>query len=85
MTDIETINYYEKYLDLFLTEGWSQFIDQMEEELAQHKETIFHRPKEEFEYYKGQVHVIQRLLSFEQLVRDGYDMILSEEVTNETV
>lgn len=76
-------NYYENYLDLFVHPGWSQLMDQLDEELQAHQQTVFDRSKEEFDLIKGQVSVLRRLRGFPLLVEQSLEAL--EEEWDETI
>jgi hypothetical protein len=71
--DQETEQYYNKYFDLFRTDGWKQLI----EELTQNAVVInsVEATKDENDLYvrKGQLNVLAYLINFESTTNNNYD------------
>jgi len=71
--DQETEQYYNKYFDLFRTDGWKQLI----EELTQNAVVInsVEATKDENDLFvrKGQLNVLAYLLNFETTTNNHYD------------
>ena len=71
--DQETEQYYNKYFDLFRTDGWKQLI----EELTQNAVVInsVEATKDENDLFvrKGQLNVLAYLLNFETTTNNNYD------------
>ena len=71
--DQETEQYYNKYFDLFRTDGWKQLI----EELTQNAVVInsVEATKDENDLFvrKGQLNVLAYLLNFETTTNNNYE------------
>ena len=71
--DQETEQYYNKYFDLFRTDGWKQLI----EELTQNAVVInsVEATKDENDLFvrKGQLNVLAYLINFETTTNNNYD------------
>jgi hypothetical protein len=68
----ELEKYYEKYFDLFITDGWKQFV----EDISANLEQFDIRSIEKFgdlRYSQGQIKVIDQVLNWETLIRNTYE------------
>lgn len=68
----ELEKYYEQYFDLFVTDGWKQFISDISANLEQ----FDIRSIEKFgdlRYSQGQVKVIDQIMNWETLIRNTYE------------
>jgi hypothetical protein len=77
--DQETEQYYNKYFDLFRTDGWKQLI----EELTQNAVVInsVEATKDENDLFvrKGQLNVLAYLINFETTTNNNYDELVSDD------
>lgn len=67
----ELEKYYEQYFDLFVTDGWKQFIL----DISANLESFDIRSIEKFgdlRYSQGQVKVIDQIMNWETLIRNTY-------------
>jgi hypothetical protein len=67
----ELEKYYEQYFDLFVTDGWKQFIS----DISANLESFDIRNIEKFgdlRYSQGQVKVIDQIINWETLIRNTY-------------
>jgi hypothetical protein len=68
-------NYYNSYFDLFRTEGWKQFISDLE----QNKEIINSvdavKDADDLHFRKGQLNVLSFILNFEVGVNNAFEDI----------
>jgi len=73
MADFELQTYYENLLELFTTEGWKQFIEDISDnvEVLQDINTI--SDDKQFWFRRGQLEVAQRILNFESSIKNSYD------------
>jgi hypothetical protein len=71
--DKELQTYYENLLELFTTEGWKQFIEDISDnvEVLQDINTI--SDDKQFWFRRGQLEVAQRILNFESSIKNSYD------------
>jgi hypothetical protein len=73
----ELEKYYEDYFDLFITNGWKQFIS----DISANLEAFDIRSIEEFgdlRYSQGQIKVIDQILNWETLIRNTYEEIVED-------
>ena len=67
--------YYEGLLEMFLTEGWSTFMEDMES--VRDSITIEGlKSEEDFWKAKGKLEVLNRVLAFEGAMKAAYDEIV---------
>jgi len=74
----EDEQYYELYFDLFLHPGWKQLVSDLKDSFSSYRiEDI----KDEctLNLVKGERSVLQRLISFEDSVKEVYETILEAE------
>ena len=70
--------YYETYFDLFLTDGWKEFISEIQEIIDNQRiEDI--RDEAQLNYTKGERSALKRITQFEGGVRLSYDLIKERE------
>ena len=78
----EDEKYYETYFDLFITDGWKQFVEEIKAILESHRiedlKTI-----EELSYIKGERAILTNIANFELNIRNGYDYISEAENAEE--
>lgn len=73
----ELEKYYEDYFDLFITDGWKQFIKDLEESTGNFNIRYVKTPDELY-YAQGQLQVVDMILNWETTVRNGYDSVQEE-------
>jgi len=74
----EDEKYYELYFDLFLHQGWKQFISDLNDSLTAYRiEDI--KDEASLNLVKGERNILQRLSNFEVSLKEAYDMILEAE------
>lgn len=79
----EEEKYYERYFDLFLSDGWKQFINDITETLDTHRiEDI--KDSDHLAYLKGERAVLLKMQSFETAIKNNYDYVLEAENAEET-
>jgi len=79
----EEEKYYETYFDLFLTDGWKQFVTEITDILNDHRiEDI--KGVEHLAHIQGERSVLNRIASFEAGIRNSYDYILEASDAKET-
>jgi len=70
--------YYDNYFDLFVTDGWQEFISEIQEIIdGQRIEDI--RDESQLHYIKGERSALKRITQFEGGVRLSYDLIKERE------
>lgn len=76
MTQEEEV-YYERYFDLFLTTGWKQFIEELEDIIDGY--TIDEiKDEKHLNTIKGQLQILYRITSFEASIRNSYDYAVED-------
>lgn len=72
--------YYLNYFDLFMTEGWRQFVEDIKEthESVNNLQNI--KDSEDFYYKKGQEEILRRFLNFKDLIESSYKETQDESV-----
>lgn len=75
----EDRTYYENYFDLFMTDGWKQFIKDLEE--TANSFDVRNVPDESsLKFQQGQLVILDRMLNFQSSINTVY-----EELENEAV
>ena len=69
----EDEKYYENYMDLFLAEGWKQFIQEAKELVDSYKIEEIKNEQELF-FVKGQINTLMNVINFETGIRNALDM-----------
>jgi hypothetical protein len=70
----EEQKYYETYFDLFMTDGWKQFIEEIEEILDRHRiEDI--KNETHLAFVKGERDALFRVRRFETGIKSAYDVL----------
>jgi hypothetical protein len=73
----EDQKYYEDYFDLFTTEGWKQFISEIEESISRFTFDVVGDEKDLF-LAKGQLLILNNTKNFEDRIRSNYDSVTEE-------
>ena len=73
----EIEKYYETYFDLFITDGWKQFVKDVEENLSQFDIRTVEN-SEDLRFKQGQLKVIDHVINWETLVRNAFDELQQE-------
>lgn len=71
--DKEITTYYENLLDLFTREGWKQFIEDIQDNAEMLSDITTIKDEQGFWYRRGQLEAIQRILSYEETIKDSYE------------
>lgn len=73
----EEQKYYETYFDLFLTDGWKQFIEEINDILDKHRiEDI--KNEQHLAFIKGERDALFRIRRFEQGIKSAYDVLTKD-------
>lgn len=64
--------YFERYFDLFATEGWKQFIGEMQEVEEGVKDILNIHNTDDFLTRKGQAILLNRILNFQQSIERAH-------------
>ena len=74
----EDEKYYENYFDLFLTAGWKQFMEDLEE-TANSFDVRNIENEAGLKYVQGQLMILDRMLNFQNSMRTVYDDLNASE------
>ena len=78
--DIKEQEYYDRYFDLFRSEGWKQFLSELVASLDDHKEqALAAKDLREMGVLQGQLLKSKQILAMESLIRQAYDMAKEDE------
>lgn len=68
----EEEKYYNNYFDLFRSEGWKQFLEELEDRVDAYEIGYL---KDEKDLYKvqGELSIIRLLLGLEEFINQGYN------------
>ena len=69
----EDEKYYENYMDLFVTNGWKQFINEAKELVDSYKIEEIKNEQDLF-FVKGQINTLMNVITFETGIRNALDM-----------
>ena len=69
----EDDKYYDNYLDLFLHDGWKQFIEESKQLLDSYKIEDIKNEQDLF-FTKGQVNILTNITRFETAIRNALEM-----------
>ena len=74
----EEQKYYENYFDLFLTEGWKQFVEEAQDLLDSY---IIEDIKDDIDlaYVKGQRNSLLNIVRFETGIKNAFEMETSDD------
>jgi hypothetical protein len=74
----EENKYYDNYFDLFVTDGWKQFIDEINDILDKHRiEDV--KNEQHLAFIKGERDALFRIRRFEQGIKTAYDVLTKDE------
>ena len=66
---------YENYFDMFATQGWKQFVEDMDDIYNSYRiEDI--KTEQNLAYVKGERRMLHQVLSFEATMRRTYDSLM---------
>ena len=71
--DKETEEYYNKYFDLFRTEGWKQLIEELRQNAMLINSVENTKDQEDLFIRKGQLKVLAYLLNFESNMETSFE------------
>lgn len=71
--DKELEQYYESYLDLFMTDGWKNFVEDFQ--LAANELSNIRRVNtlEDMKFIQGKLEVIDNILNFETNIKNTFE------------
>jgi hypothetical protein len=73
----EVEKYYEIYFDLFTTDGWKQFIQDVSDNLQQYDLRTVENA-DDLRFKQGQLKVIDHVMNWETLIRNAYEEIVND-------
>ena len=76
--DKETEEYYNKYFDLFRTEGWKQLIEELKQNALMINSVENTKDSEDLFIRKGQLKVLAYLLNFENNMEASFSELEKE-------
>lgn len=77
--DKDTQQYFDKYFDLFASEGWKQFIEDMEGNRDLMSDLMTVKDANDLFYRKGQVDVLNRIVNFQDSIENAHKVVANEE------
>ena len=77
--DQETEQYYNKYFDLFRTEGWKQLIEELQQNAFVINSVEATKDKNDLYVRKGQLNVLAYILNFETTTNNNYDELTADD------
>jgi len=66
-------SYYENYLDLFLHDGWKQFVEESQQLIDSYNIEEIKNEQDLF-FVKGQLNILTNVTRFETAIRNAIDM-----------
>jgi hypothetical protein len=77
--DKDTQQYFGRYFDMFASEGWKQFIEDMEGNRDLMSDLMTVKDANDLYYRKGQVDVLNRMVNFQDSIENAYKVVTNEE------
>lgn len=77
MLEPEVQKYYNTYFDLFMTDGWKQFMTDIQSAIDTHSILALQDAKD-LHLKQGQLQVFYRLLNWEDSIKNAYESVLEE-------
>jgi hypothetical protein len=77
--DKDTQQYFDRYFDMFASEGWKQFIEDMEGNRDLMSDLMTVKDANDLYYRKGQVDVLNRMVNFQDSIENAYKVVTNEE------
>lgn len=78
--DKETEEYYNKYFDLFTTDGWKQLIEELRQNALAINSVEATKDSDDLYMRKGQLNVLAYLLNLESTVNNNFEELQKEDV-----
>ena len=78
--DKETEEYYNKYFDLFTTDGWKQLIEELRQNALAINSVEATKDSDDLYIRKGQLNVLAYLLNLESTVNNNFEELQKEDV-----
>lgn len=77
--DQETEQYYNKYFDLFNTDGWKQLIEELQQNALVINSVEATKDENDLYVRKGQLNVLAYLINFETTINTNYEELVSDD------
>ena len=77
--DQETEQYYNKYFDLFRTDGWKQLIEELQQNALVINSVEATKDENDLYVRKGQLNVLAYILNFETTTNTNYQELVSDD------
>jgi hypothetical protein len=77
--DKDTQQYFDRYFDMFASEGWKQFIEDMEGNRELMSDLMTVKDANDLFYRKGQVDVLNRIVNFQDSIENAHKVVANEE------
>lgn len=77
--DQETEKYYNKYFDLFNTDGWKQLIEELQQNALVINSVEATKDENDLYVRKGQLNVLAYILNFETTTNTNYQELVSDD------
>tara|TARA_R110000823_G_scaffold267764_1_gene387758 strand:- start:2120 stop:2362 length:243 start_codon:yes stop_codon:yes gene_type:complete len=71
--DKELQDYYEKLLELFSTDGWKQYIEDISDNIEYLMDITTIPDEKQFWFRRGQIEAAQRILAYESSIKNSYE------------
>lgn len=71
--DKELQDYYEKLLELFSTDGWKQYIEDISDNIEHLMDITTIPDEKQFWFRRGQIEAAQRILAYESSIKNSYE------------
>ena len=65
--------YYERYFDLFRSEGWKQLIEELKQNAAAVNSVEATKDSNDMYFRKGQLNVLAHLVNLESIILNAYE------------
>ncbi len=76
--DKETEQYYNKYFDLFRTDGWKQLIEELEQNALVINSVEATKDANDLYMRKGQINVLAYILNLESTTNANYEELVKD-------
>jgi hypothetical protein len=77
--DQETQQYYDKYFNLFQTDGWKQLIEELQQNALVINSVEATKDQNDLYVRKGQLNVLAYILSFENTINNNYEELTADD------
>ena len=78
--DKEVEEYYNRYFDLFTTDGWKQLIEELRQNALAINSVEATKDSDDLYIRKGQLNVLAYLLNLESTVNNNFEELQKEDV-----